>query len=35
MPKQMYQILMAQVPFELGAIAQHCLSVYYDLGKHY
>jgi hypothetical protein len=34
-PKQKYQILMAQVPFELGAIAHHCLSVYLNLGKHY
>lgn len=34
-PKQRYQILMAQIPFELGAIAQHCLSVYLDLGKHF
>lgn len=33
--KQRYHVLMAQLPFELGAIAQHCLSVYLRLGKHY
>lgn len=33
--KQRYHVLMAQIPFELGSIAQHCLSVYYKLGKHY
>ena len=30
-----YHILMNQVEFELGAIAQHCLGVYYKLGKNY
>lgn len=34
-PKRRYHILMSQIDFELGAIAQHCLSVYYRLGKHY
>lgn len=33
--KQRYHVLMSQVQFELGSIAQHCLSVYYNLGKHY
>ena len=28
-----YQILMAQVKFELGAIASHCLNVYSSLGS--
>lgn len=30
-----YQTLMAQIDFELGAIAYHCLEVYRSLGKHY
>lgn len=30
-----YHILAAQVEFELGAIAQKCLGVYYQLGKNY
>ena len=33
--KKRYQVLMGQVPFELGGIAKHCLSVYHHLGKHY
>jgi hypothetical protein len=33
--KKRYQVLMGQVPFELGGIAKHCLSVYLNLGKHY
>ena len=33
--KKRYQVLMGQVPFELGAIAKHCLNVYHNLGKHY
>ena len=33
-PKE-YQACMTQIQFELGAIAQHCLDVYRDLGKHY
>ena len=31
-PFDRYQILMAQVRFELGAIASHCLKVYLDMG---
>ena len=31
-PFSRYQILMAQIQFELGAIARHCLKVYLDLG---
>lgn len=30
-----YTELMSQVEFELGEIAEHCLSVYAKLGKHY
>ena len=30
-----YQALMAQIGFELGAIAHHCRSVYLSMGKHY
>jgi hypothetical protein len=30
-----YQTLMSQIDFELGAIAQHCLEVYRDMGKDY
>ena len=30
-----YQELMAQIPFELGAIAQHCLDVYNEMGISY
>lgn len=30
-----YQALMAQIDFELGAIAHHCLEVYRELGKDY
>lgn len=30
-----YFALMAQIDFELGAIAQHCLDVYRDMGKNY
>lgn len=33
--KKRYHVLMAQLPFELGAIAKHCLGVYHKLGKHY
>ena len=32
---QRYHILMSQIDFELGAIAQHCLDVYRNLGKNY
>ena len=30
-----YNTLMAQIDFELGAIAQHCLEVYREMGKNY
>ena len=30
-----YHTLMAKIDFELGAIAQHCLDVYRDMGKNY
>ena len=30
-----YNDLMEQIDFELGAIAQHCLDVYLELGKNY
>lgn len=30
-----YQECMGQVPYELGAIANHCLKVYKKYGKHY
>lgn len=35
LPPDRYNELMAQVPFELGAIAQHCLDIYHELGKNY
>ena len=31
----LYFDLMAQIPFELGAIAAHCLNVYRSMGKNY
>lgn len=34
-PSSRYHILMDRIPFELGAIAQHCLEVYSALGKNY
>ena len=34
-PPREYDALMAQIDFQLGAIAKHCLDVYQDLGKHY
>jgi energy-coupling factor transporter ATP-binding protein EcfA2 len=34
-PSKRYQALMAQVDFELGAIATHCLEVYREMGKNY
>lgn len=34
-PTKRYHTLMAQVDFELGAIANHCLSVYRSMGKNY
>jgi len=30
-----YQALMSQIDFELGAIANHCLNVYREMGKNY
>lgn len=30
-----YQECMSQIPYELGAIADHCLKVYKKYGKHY
>lgn len=35
LPIKKYNALMAQVDFELGAIAQHCLDVYKAMGKNY
>lgn len=34
-PHDRYHILMNQIHFELGQIAQHCLGVYYKMGKNY
>jgi energy-coupling factor transporter ATP-binding protein EcfA2 len=34
-PAKRYQALMAQIDFELGAIAWHCLEVYREMGKNY
>lgn len=34
-PVKRYEKLMAQIPFELGGIAQHCLNVYNECGKNY
>lgn len=34
-PENRYNILMGQIEFELGAIAQHCLDTYREMGKHY
>lgn len=34
-PASRYHALTEQVDFELGAIAQHCLDVYLELGKNY
>lgn len=30
-----YHILLAQIEFEMGAIAQHCLDLYLKMGKNY
>lgn len=35
LPSNKYHDLMSQIDFELGAIAEHCLSVYRDMGKNY
>ena len=34
-PPRKYQAIMAKIPFELGAIASHCLEVYRSMGKDY
>lgn len=34
-PYKKYQELMNRIPFELGAIAHRCLSVYENLGRYY
>jgi hypothetical protein len=34
-PPNRYHTLMAQIDFELGAIAHHCLEVYREMGKNY
>lgn len=34
-PNDRYHILMNQVQFELGQIANHCLNTYYKMGKHF
>ena len=34
-PASRYNVLTEQVDFELGAIADHCLHVYLDMGKNY
>jgi len=34
-PPDRYNLLMEQIHFELGAIANHCLQVYKELGKNY
>ena len=35
LPNRHYHAMLSQVDFELGAIANHCLGVYYKLGKNY
>lgn len=35
LPPRKYQTLMAQIKFELGAIAWHCMSVYRAMGKNF
>src|SRR6478752_2360477 len=34
-PRKHYDALLAQIDFELGAIAQHCLDVYLERGKNH
>lgn len=34
-PANHYHTLMSKIDFELGAIAQHCLEVYREMGKNY
>ena len=35
LPPKRYHEIMAQIDFELGAIAHHCLQVYKEMGKNY
>lgn len=35
LPHDIYDSCMARIPFELGAIAQHCLDVYKGMGSSY
>jgi len=35
LPPKKYHALMAQIDFQLGAIADHCLAVYKKMGKNY
>ena len=35
LPHDIYDQCMARIPFELGAIAQHCLDVYKSMGRTY
>lgn len=35
LPIRKYNALMAEIEFELGAIAKHCMDVYHDMGKAY
>jgi len=34
-PPKRYQALLSKIDFELGAIAEHCLEVYREMGKNY
>ena len=34
-PGKKYNVLMERIEFELGGIADHCLKVYKNLGRHY
>lgn len=34
-PVNHYNVLMSRIDFELGAISQHCLSTYREMGKNY
>lgn len=35
LPSDVYNNLMARIPFEYGAIANHCKEVYLKMGRHY
>lgn len=35
LPAQRYEELVSKIPFELGAIANHCLQTYKEMGKNY